>query len=171
VTDAATSDDVERSESTVGRDDAAVSRFVERFSSILVDAGWPRMPARMFVTLLASESGRLTAGDLADVMIVSPAAISGAVRFLTQLSLIRRHREPGSRRDVFRVEDDVWFHVIDQRLHDLTKWGDHLRIGLTAVGPDSGAGGRIGEMVDFFDFLREEMPLLMSRWQEKRKGD
>ncbi len=62
------------------RDDVAVSAFVERFSSVLVDVGWQRMPARVFVTLLASESAALTAADLAERLQVSPAAISGAVR-------------------------------------------------------------------------------------------
>jgi hypothetical protein len=165
VADPSTSEDVDRSE----RDDAAVSQFVERFSSILVDAGWPRMPARVFVTLLASEAGQQTAGELADLLLVSPAAISGAVRVLIQLGLIRREREPGSRRDIFRVEEDVWYHVIDRRLTALARWGDHLGTGLTAVGTDTVAGARLADMVDFFDFLREEMPIMMNRWRDRRK--
>jgi predicted transcriptional regulator len=166
VTDLSTSEDVARSE----RDEAAVSQFVERFSSILVDAGWPRMPARVFVTLVASESAQLTASELADLLVVSPAAISGAVRVLIQLGLIRREREPGSRRDVFRVEDDVWYHVVNRRLDALTRWGDHLSVGVAAVGPNSAAGDRLGDMVDFFGFLREEMPAMMNRWRDRKKN-
>lgn len=168
MTEASTSDDVAQPRAATVRDEPAVSQFVERFSSILVDAGWPRMPARVFVTLLASESGQLTAGQLADTLLVSPAAISGAVRFLIQLDLIRREREPGSRRDIFRVEEDVWFHVISRRLITLAKWGDHLGTGLVAVGPDTNAGARLGDMVEFFDFLREEMPAMMRNWRERR---
>ena len=47
------------------RDDAAVTRFVEDFASALVEMGVPRMPARIFAALLTSDSGRLTAADLA----------------------------------------------------------------------------------------------------------
>jgi hypothetical protein len=169
VTEASTSDDVDQPRATTGRDEPAVSQFVERFSSILVDEGWPRMPARVFVTLLACEPGQLTAGELAEMLLVSPAAISGAVRFLIQLDLIRREREPGSRRDIFRVEEDVWFHVIERRLSTLVRWGDHLGVGLVAVGPDSEAGGRLTDMVDFFDFLREEMPVMMRTWRDRKK--
>ena len=39
-------------------DDAA--RFIERFASVLVESGVPRMPARVFAALLADDSGRLT---------------------------------------------------------------------------------------------------------------
>jgi DNA-binding transcriptional regulator GbsR (MarR family) len=151
------------------RDDAAVSAFVERFSSVLVDVGWPRMPARVFVTLLASETTALTAAQLAERLQVSPAAISGAVRFLLQLGLANRDREPGSRRDVFGVDDEVWFRVVERRMRETTKWGVHLSAGLAAVGEQTPAATRLSEMIDFFNFLDEEMPDLLQRWHEQRK--
>jgi predicted transcriptional regulator len=148
-------------------DEAAVSQFVERFSSVLVDAGWPRMPARVFVTLMATESAQLTAAELAGRLRVSPAAISGAVRYLLQLDLIGRDREPGSRRDVFRVEDDVWLRVVERQVRSMTRWGDHIGTGLAAVGADSAAGHRLSEMISLFDFLRTEIPALMRRWKDR----
>jgi DNA-binding transcriptional regulator GbsR (MarR family) len=150
------------------RDDAAVSAFVERFSSVLVDAGWQRMSARVFVTLLASESAALTAAELAQRLQASPAAISGAVRFLVQLDLAGRDREPGSRRDVFRVDNDVWHRVIERQMRAVAKWSDQLSVGLAAVGTGSPAADRLSEMIDFFDFIDTEMPELMSRWREQR---
>lgn len=50
-------------------------QFVERFGSALVDAGMPRMPALVFVALLASDSGRLTADELMEQLRVSRAAV------------------------------------------------------------------------------------------------
>ena len=154
---------------TEERDDAAVSAFVERFSSVLVDAGWPRMPARVFVTLLASESSALTAADLADRLRVSPAAISGAVRFLLQLDLASRDREPGQRRDLFRVEQDVWPYVIEQQMQRVSKWREHLVVGLTAVGANTSAAGRLADMIEFFEFIDEETPDMLRRWRERQK--
>lgn len=95
-----------------GRDDAAVRRFVERFASILVESGIPRMPARVFAALLTTDSGSLTAAGLAEMLHVSPAAISGAVRYLSQVSLVTREREPGSRRDHYRLYDEVLLEII-----------------------------------------------------------
>ena len=57
------------------------------------------MPARVFAALLATDSGRLTAAELAELLQISPAAVSGAVRYLTQVGMVHREREPGSRRD------------------------------------------------------------------------
>ena len=80
---------------------------------MLVDGGVPRMPARAFAALLATDTGRLTAAELAEALQVSPAAVSGAVRYLTQTQPGRRAtREPGSRRDVYRLGDDLWYEAI-----------------------------------------------------------
>lgn len=151
------------------RDDAAVSAFVERFSSVLVDAGWQRMAARVFVTLLASESAALTAAELAERLRVSPAAISGAVRFLLQLDLAIRDREPGSRRDIFRIDDDVWAHVVERQMGRVVKWRVQLESGVGAVGPGTMAAARLADMIEFFEFIDSEMPHLMRRWRDRRK--
>src|SRR4051795_2532534 len=37
------------------RDDEAVQRYAEQFGNVLADSGWPRMSARVFAAILASE--------------------------------------------------------------------------------------------------------------------
>jgi len=151
-----------------GRDQRAVLRFIERFATGLVEAGMARMPARVFAALLATDSGRLTAAELAESLQVSPAAVSGAVRYLVQLDLAGREREPGSRRDHYRVHDDVWHEAITRRDQMLTRWEGSLREGLEALGPDTPAGARLAETLDFFEFVQKEMPAMMARWRVRR---
>jgi predicted transcriptional regulator len=150
------------------RDDAAVTRFVERFAANLEQSGVPRMPARVFVALLATDSGSLTAAELADSLHVSPAAISGAVRYLLQVSLIAREREPGSRRDRYRVWDDAWYEAVVRRERLLMLWEESAREGVEALGRGTPAGARMAETVAFFAFLRREMPALLERWRYER---
>ena len=147
-------------------DDAA--RFIERFAAVMEDSGVPRMPARVFAALLATDSGRLTSSELAELLQVSPAAVSGAVRYLIQVSLISREREPGSRRDVYRLHDDEWYEAIVRREPLLNRWERAVRDGVDAVGPSTPAGERLAETADFFAFLQEEMPKLLVRWREQR---
>jgi DNA-binding transcriptional regulator GbsR (MarR family) len=146
----------------------AVRSFIERFASILVDGGVPRMPARVFAALLATDSGRLNAAELAGVLQVSPAAVSGAVRYLTQVGLVSREREPGSRRDVYRVSDDLWYESIVNREPLLRRWQQALAEGVEALGADSAAGRRLADSVEFFAFLQEELPDLLARWRRRR---
>ncbi len=141
--------------------------FVESFASAFVDAGVPRMPARVFAAILASERGRLTAAELSDALQASPAAISGAVRYLVQVDLIVREREPGSRRDVYAMRDDAWYEAIVRRERLLDLWQRVLRDGVEEVGRDSPAGVRLAETLAFFEFLQAEMPALLARWRSR----
>jgi predicted transcriptional regulator len=145
-----------------------VLRFVERFASVLEESGMPRMPARVFAALLATDDGRATAAELSDGLRVSAAAVSGAVRYLIQTSLISREREPGSRRDVYRLHDDEWYEAIYRREAVLARWRRAVLDGVEAVGPDSPAGARLRDTAEFFAFLETEMPALLERWRASR---
>ncbi len=153
-----------------GRDDAEASRFVERFALTMVEAGMPRMPARAFAALLASPEGKLTAGELASALHVSPAAVSGAVRYLTQVHMIAREREPGERRDHYRIHENQWYEITTQRDEMLSRWSKDLESGIEAVGRRTAAGRRLDETRRFFEFLRDEMPQLMEKWRAQRAG-
>lgn len=149
------------------RDPAAVSRFVERFAQTFIEAGLPRIASRIFVALTATDSGRLTAAELADQLHASPAAISGGVRYLIQVNLASRGREPGSRRDYYQVDNDVWIQSVSQRDQLLGRWADNLREGVAVLGDDTPAGARFAESVEFFEFLRDELRLIAQRWDKR----
>ena len=137
------------------RDEQAVRQFVERFAAVLAQAGIPLMPSRVFVALLTADAPRLTADDIAGILQVSPAAVSGAVRYLLPLGLVSRETEPGSRRYWYRMPADVWHEVVRLRDQMMMRWSQTLRDGLDLLGPDSPAGQRI-ERVDHVFRLRAE---------------
>ena len=149
------------------RDEKAVGRFVEDLASALTEMGVPRMPARVFAALLTTDSGRLTAADLATNLQVSPAAVSGAVRYLMQIGMVRRESEPGSRRHYYRAPDNVWDEVIGIRDHLMARWTGVLREGVEVLGPDTPAGERVAESVRFFEFVSHELPSVIRKWRER----
>lgn len=163
-----TTDEPEESEEADSRRDDAVLRFVERYASVLTEAGFPRMPARVFVALLTTDSGRLTATQIAELLQVSPAAVSGAMRYLIQLNLASREREPGSRRDVYVVHDDVWYEASLRRDQMLLRWSSSLRDGIELFGTDSPTGRRMAESLAYVEFIQEELPAMMARWRKRR---
>lgn len=151
-----------------GRDEEAVRRFVESFGSALVDAGMPQMPALAFVALLASDSGGLTAEELATQLQVSRAAISGAVKYLSHVGLITRERQPGSRRQRYVLESPTWYELVSRRERLLDRWIATTREGVEALGPATPAGRRLNESLAFWEFLRDEMRSVIARWQERQ---
>ena len=145
-----------------------VRQFIEDFALVLTDAGMQRMGARAFGALLTSESGSLTARELADILEVSPAAVSGATKYLEQAQLVRRMRRTGERVDRFTLGDDTWYTAMATRTDIFESLNRALGQGLEAL-PDSGpAAGRLAETRDFFGYIQVEMPLLVSRWQASR---
>jgi DNA-binding transcriptional regulator GbsR (MarR family) len=144
-------------------------RFIEQFALLLVEAGMPRMPSRVFAAVLAEDSGRLTAGEIAERLRVSPAAVSGAVRYLVQVRLLFRGREPGARSDHYYLsEDDPWYAAITNRSALLARWEEGAARGAEVLGEDRPAGSRLRETAEFFAFLREELPGMLERWQARR---
>lgn len=150
------------------RDEAAVSRFVERFAAVLVEAGIPRMPARVFAALLAADSGRLTAAELSGQLQASPAAVSGGVRYLIGVGMVSREGEPGSRRHHYRVPDHVWDEVVSGRDRVLARWVIVLREGIAVLGEDTPAGVRLADSVQYFEFVAAELPRVLARWREHK---
>jgi DNA-binding transcriptional regulator GbsR (MarR family) len=156
-----------------GRDLDAVRRFIERLASVLGEAGFPRMPARVFAALLASDAGRMNAAELAELLQVSPAAVSGSVRYLSQVGLVSRESEPGSRRVGYRVPDDVWDQVLRLRDQIMSRLIATMREGVEVLDAGSAAGRRLTESIRYFEFVGAELAHLLELWRnpQAQAGD
>jgi DNA-binding MarR family transcriptional regulator len=146
----------------------AVERFVERYAGVLAAAGVARMPARVMAALLVTDSGTLTSAELTERLQVSPAAVSGAVRYLSQFGLVSRERDPGSRRDRYRVLSDSWFEATASRDAILASWETASREGAEVLGPATPAGQRFAESTEYFAFIRKELLGMLARWHEHK---
>ncbi|HET9168846.1 MAG TPA: MarR family transcriptional regulator [Actinospica sp.] len=149
------------------RSELEARAFVEQMAMFLADWGFPRMAARVLMVLMSADEERLTAGELAERLAVSPAAISGAVRYLQQLQLVVRTPVPGSRSDAYEVPRNAWYTAAIVKGGLYKRLADLSQEGVSALGEGAGRR-RIAEMRDFFLFLDEEVGLLLDRWVEER---
>lgn len=151
------------------RDEQAVRLSVEHMAMMLADMGFPRMPSRVLMTMMSAEEGSLTAGDLAERLGVSAAAISGAVRYLMQMGFVVREPAPGSRRDRYRLPDQPWYGVTTAKRGFYGQFSDEAEgVIVAAGGADTVAGRRMADMRDFFLFVQEQVGSALERWQEQR---
>ena len=147
----------------------ALAQAVERLGRVLEESGVPRMPARVFAYILAEDRDRYTAAELAEGLQVSPAAISGAVRYLTQTRLVVRERRPSGRGDLYRVVDgDVWGTIMTARLPLLDHYVTSLEEAAALLEPGSPGRNRVEETREYFAFAREGMADLVERWAKYR---
>lgn len=154
---------------TAGDDRDALLRAVERIAITLTETGLPRMPARVFAYILADDADRYTAAELAEGLRVSPAAISGAVRYLVTARMVFKEREPGQRADVYRVyDDDVWGRIVSARLPILEQWEETLDSAIEEIGRQSRGGRRLLETKEFYAFMRADTQDMLERWRKHR---
>lgn len=143
--------------------------FVERMAAALGAAGFPRQPARVFSALLVDDDGRMTSSELTDALTISAASVSGAVRYLEQVGMVRREREPGGRRDVYVVDEDTWQGALRSSTRVYAPLLAAMDAGVELLGPAHPARARLVLTREFLRFVTAEMEALSVRWEARRR--
>jgi hypothetical protein len=84
------------------------------------------------------------------------------------VGFISRERIPGSRKDHYRIRDDVFAAILERRNSALGEWESTSRSGVELFGSDSPVGRRLAEAADFFAFIHQDLDQLIKTWREER---
>jgi DNA-binding transcriptional regulator GbsR (MarR family) len=151
-----------------GTDEAdGLLQAVERFGMLMTESGMPRMSSRLFAFMVIDGGDGYTAGELGARLRVSPAAVSGAVRYLVHTGLVVRDRVPGARSDHYRLHSDIWYETTLQRIDILRRWETTLDETIALLGEEKAPASLI-ETRDFVAFVRSEYPEMMERWHRHK---
>jgi len=140
----------------------------EQAAAMITAAGMPRMPARVLMALVAAPAGGYTAADLAERLEVSPAAVSGAVRYLQDAHFARRLPSAGHRRDRYDLVADSFHSVVIGNLPVYTRMADYVEKIAAETGDEPAAAERAAQMAGFLRFMAERMPRLVDEWIAQR---
>lgn len=143
--------------------------FIEEVGVLLSDMGLPRMGAKAFAALLTAPEEGLTARELAERISASPAAISGAIRMLTQFKMVRRSRRPGERADRYTIGENFWEEAITAEMQAYGPMIATIERALDHLTLSPAARDRMTETRDFLQFFTDEMPRLIALWNESRR--
>ncbi|WP_442914329.1 MarR family transcriptional regulator [Kribbella sp. NBC_00709] len=131
--------------------------YVERFATMMVDGGLPRMASRVLALLYTSDSRTLTAADLVRELRVSPASISKAIGYLERVGMVHREADPQRRLQHYVIAEDVWLKAWEVSARTNFNWAETAAEGVELVGRDTPAGERLTQMAEFFQRLSEDM--------------
>jgi len=141
----------------------------EQAAGMLASAGLPRMPARVVMALVGSPDAGYSAAELADRLGVSPAAVSGAVRYLQSLRMIQRLARPGDRIARYDLIDDGWRSMVTANAPLYTKLAESMEA-IAAENTDAPLSvERALRTADFLRFLAERLPQLVVEWEASRR--
>jgi hypothetical protein len=152
----------------VAKDERALNDVLEHAAAVLTSAGFPKMPARVLMALTVTEQQGMTAAELADRLSASPAGISGAVRYLQTIGIVRRVSQSASRRDRYELPSD-WYASMTRQSPIYAVLAAQADAGIAAVDdPDSLATERLRDMAGFYRFLEKRLPELLDEWEQIR---
>ncbi|GAA1590445.1 helix-turn-helix domain-containing protein [Kribbella hippodromi] len=131
--------------------------YVERFATMMVEGGLPRMASRVLALLYTSDTRTLTAAELVRELHVSPASISKAIGYLERVGMVYREPDPERRLQHYVIAEDVWLKAWEVSAGTNLNWAETAAEGAELLGPDSPAGERLAQMAAFFGRLSEDM--------------
>jgi DNA-binding transcriptional regulator GbsR (MarR family) len=109
----------------------------------------------------------LTAAELAAQLNASAGSVSTMTRLLGHLGMVERLRQPGERRDRYRLREDALVRNMEERARETTVMRGLMEEALE-VAQDTKAKERVGEMVEFYAFFEREIPKLIEKWRSER---
>lgn len=147
----------------------------ESAAAMIASVGFPRMPGRVLMALIAAPAEGYTAAGLGERLGVSAAAVSNAVRYLQTLQVVRRISRPDQRRDHYVIVPDTWYGLLSSNGPIYDRLAQHIEAIGEANHDDSAAVARAVEMAAFFRFMSSRMSQLVTEWEtfraERRLAD
>jgi len=129
---------------------------------------FPPMVGRLIGYLAVCDPPEQTIAELADALLASRSAITGAAKTLETIHVIRRSRSAGERMDRIRI-DLSSPQAMGMDMTEYQEMGQLAREGLEVL-KDAPAQRRavLLEMSAFADFLVEQMARFEQDWKERR---
>ncbi len=126
--------------------------------------GFAPMVGRLLGYLAICDPREQTIAELADALLASRSAITGAVKTLEQLHIVRRSRAAGERTDRVRIDvtsSQAWGFDVSEYVEQ----GDLAREGLQVLkGAPLERQAVLLWWAAFADFLTEKLPALEKEW-------
>jgi hypothetical protein len=142
--------------------------LVEEYGLLFEEMGNTRMEGRVLGWLLLADPPVQSLTEIAAGLGVSKAAVSTAARSLLQFGAVERMSEPGQRGDFYRSKPgkpDGLLHLDQIRtMRRLCGRSLELVADKDQTQPNYAL---LREMREFLDFIEEEIPGLMARWEAR----
>jgi DNA-binding transcriptional regulator GbsR (MarR family) len=129
---------------------------------------FPPMIGRLLGYLAVCDPPEPSIGELAEALLASRSAITGAVKTLEATHGVRRTRAAGERMDRVRI-DLSSPQLLGMDITEYEELRDLMREGLEVV-RDAPAERRAAllEMSAFADFVLEQIPIFQQEWEKRR---
>lgn len=144
--------------------------FVEELGLLFAAAGKPRMMGRMMAHMLVCDPPAQSAAQLVGALRASKATVSTLTRDLIDLGMVERAAMPGDRKTYYRARSGGFSKLAERDLGAISQFSTALCRAVEHMEEHAPERtGRLREVHDFCEFLEDEIPALLARWQQRRR--
>ncbi len=148
-----------------------IKRRVEEIGVFFEQTSLTPTEARVFALLLLADPPEMEFFAIQEFLQASKSSISNALRRLMDDGRVDYITKPGDRKRYFRVSGEKW---LGQMREGLAKIGPFINTLSKVIDLREGTGSsafnrELEEIKEYFLFLKQELPLLQQKWDERRQ--
>lgn len=144
--------------------------LIEKIGIAIETEGLQPVAARIIGLLYVADKPELTFDEITDALHISKSATSNGLNLLLQTRRIEYITFSGDRKRYFRLKVSNWREDFTNRIESMTKFNILLRQVLEVRTKETSEyNNNIAELIDFLDYVFQNMPVLLQKWEANRK--
>ncbi|MBN2667667.1 MAG: hypothetical protein JXR60_00430 [Bacteroidales bacterium] len=145
-------------------------KYIEEVGIFYEKYGLPKMAGRILGCLISSETDNNSFENLRDILKASKGSISGNINLLLNQNMIEKHTISGDRKSYYRIAMNSLENIMEAKTKSVTEFRIILEKGLN-INPNQNSlnFNNISDILDYYNFLEIEIPLLRVKWEKRNK--
>lgn len=144
--------------------------YIEDVGLFYEQYGLPKMAGRILGYLISSESDNNSFDNLKDSLKASKGSISGNINLLLNQNMIEKHMISGDRKSYYKIALNNLENILESKVKSVTQFKIILEKGLQFdLSTDSVKKQNLNEILNYYEFLESEIPLLKIKWEQINK--
>lgn len=149
-----------------------LEKYIEDVGLFYEQFGLPKMAGRILGYLMATTDDKISFDKLMQKLKASKGSISGNINLLLGQKLIEKYTISGDRKSYYRFSSRSMHKMLEDKLNSVQ---NIIKIFAGAneinTNPESIKHQQINEIVDFYQFLEEEIPKLRVKWHNLKSDN
>ncbi|MBC3539361.1 GbsR/MarR family transcriptional regulator [Rufibacter sediminis] len=146
-------------------------QLIEKMGIYHEQQGFPPVTGRIMGLLYVTDRLHLSFEEIVETLHISKSATSNALQLLQQMHLIEYTTYSGDRKRYFGALLENWHEEVLNKMESILGLSKLLRQANELRGDANPTmNQKVTERIEFMEFLSREVPALMYKWLQVRKG-
>lgn len=143
-------------------------KYIEDVGLFYEKYGLPKMAGRILGYLISSESDNNSFDDLKEVLKASKGSISGNVKLLLNQNMIEKHMLTGDRKSYYKIALNSLQNIMEAKVKSVSAFKLIFERGIEINSNKQSENYKaLTDILKYYEFLEEEIPLLKVKWENK----